>query len=176
MTTNSFRKQICERYFTPAALENKWTCGKTVTQKKGKGWTILSNHVIALHSDYENTENQSTLIDYVSSPVENVFGWIDWITDCLYPFSFVQNETNRKYTSLKPISRNTLQKYIIGLSANAESAVKKILKGKFSILMDGWSKGSTHHVELFSALPDSKVSAVYSTVLLSFRHCTARPT
>ena len=170
MTTNSFRKQIYEGSFTPGALEIKWTCtcGKTVPQKKGKGWTNLWNHKIAVHQDYEKTEHQSTLIDYVSSPVENVFGWIDWITDCLYPFSFVENETNRKYRSLKPISRNTPQKYMIGSSAKVESEDKDKLKGKFCILMDGLSKGSTHYVALFAALPDSKVSAGYSTVLLSF--------
>ena len=98
----------------------------------------------------------------------HMFGRIDWITDCLYPFSFVENETNRKNTSLKPISRNTLQKYTIGLSAKVESAVKDMLKGNFCILMDGWSKGSTHYKPLFAALPDSKMSAGYSTVLLSF--------
>ena len=39
--------------------------------EKAKGCTNLWNHVIALHPDYENTENESTLIDYASSE-ENV--------------------------------------------------------------------------------------------------------
>ena len=44
---------------------------KKCNAEKAKGCTNLWNHVIALHPDYENTENESTLIDYASSE-ENV--------------------------------------------------------------------------------------------------------
>lgn len=42
----------------------------------------------------------------------NAYRWIHLIVDRGLPFAFVEAESVRSFTSLKPLSRNTLTKYM----------------------------------------------------------------
>ena len=43
---------------------------------------------------------------------KNIYSWINWICCTIKPFSVVEDKLNRQYTTLEPISVNTLKKYI----------------------------------------------------------------
>ena len=47
-----------------------------------------------------------------------------------FPFSFVENEVNRRYTQLEPISRRTLLKGMQNLTVRVEKDIAKELPKK----------------------------------------------
>ena len=142
-------------------------CERIIVRKAGAGWTNTFNHVKSFHPEWEQDSKQSQLA-FTASPVENVYCWIDWVTTNLKPFSFVEEEETRNYTKLKPICRNTLLKHMIGVTKQVEQKISNLLSGKkFSLLIDGWSKGSTYYLAIFAAYPE-KTESSFATCLLTF--------
>ena len=80
--------------------------------------------------EYRKCKKQGKAMDAYIRPVtekaRSVYGWIDWIVESCLPFSIVTNERFRKYSSLKPISKNTLQKYCKLLVAYVKEKLAKL--------------------------------------------------
>ena len=177
MTSN---KKISKMYFTRRDDDaNLWLCkcGKELTKKKGTGWSNLMHHIKSQHPVYSQrnkqslskfvTENPSTSNTVVSRSALNAFGWIELICICLKPFSFVEDPTIRKYINLGSMNNVTLKKYMTKLTLEVEKKITKELPGKFALIIDGWSKGSTHFVGLFASYPWNNRNG-YRTALLTF--------
>lgn len=73
----------------------------------------------------------------VNDKTKNIYGWIEWILNENLLFVFVDSDSTKKYTSLKPISSRTLQRYVISLGHAIEENIKKSLPDKFGIIIDG---------------------------------------
>ena len=86
---------------------------------------------------------------------------------CLLPFSIVDNNNMRRFFSFAGICRNTLTKYVHKLVLTVEHKISLTLPGKFALIFDGWSCGSTHYVAVYASYP-SESAYGYSTALLSF--------
>ena len=84
------------------------------------------------------------------------------------PFSFVENEYNKKYTSLNPKSRPTLMKYLELVEEKVEQKITVLLPEKFGIIIDGWSDSSTseHSLALYATCPSSSNENI--STLLAF--------
>jgi len=154
-------KALRDKYFTQLDDENKWmcVCGKVISQAKNKGYTNLINHLKLLHSDYQMDEKNQSLDKFVtiqasssvSRKAKNYFCWIEWICSELRPFSFVESEYTRKYCSLEPICRNTLTKIMNLVTRRVERKITTTLPSVFAIIIDGWTKSSTHYVGVFAS-------------------------
>ena len=176
-------KSVTLRYFTKISDDGNsstWqcqgkvgedVCKKKIIRQKGAGYTNTFNHVKSHHPEWNEDWSQKKLgfVNAVSiAPVENIYGWVHWITEGLKPFSFVTEATTRTYTKLKPICTNTLLKHMHGIAKQVEEKISLLLaEKKFAILIDGWSKGSTHYVAIFASYADTNSNG-YSTVLLAF--------
>jgi hypothetical protein len=66
----------------------------------------------------------------------NVYKWIDWLVESNLPFSFVDEQVNRKYSNLKPICNKTLKIALHAVTQKVEDIITKMLPSKFA-LMDG---------------------------------------
>ena len=181
---NDGNKFIVQLYFTQSKdSNNKWKCkcGKEIIQKKNTGWTNLFNHIKSQHPESTERERHlkptSSIDHYVktndaSKKGKNIFNWIDWICCGLKPFNFEECELTRKYTNLPPVSENTLKKYMDLLTKEVEKKIGDLLPPKFAIVLDGWTKNSTHFLGVFASYtcisPTSKCSNGYETVLLAF--------
>ena len=140
-------KSICLRYFTAQDEGgNKCTRGKVLIQRKNSGWTYLFNHMTSRHPEWDRPENQSKITSLSLSPSDNLFAWIEWACKGLKLFNFVEDPLTRKYTNLKPITTKTLQKYMDLLYRKVELTIVNILPSKFTVVMYGWTKGSTHYL------------------------------
>ena len=64
----------------------------------------------------------------------------------LRPFSFVESDYVKKNVKLEAISKKTLQKYMQLLIAKKEQEIIKAMPEKFSLLVNGWTYGSTHYL------------------------------
>ncbi|POM81093.1 Hypothetical protein PHPALM_986 [Phytophthora palmivora] len=104
----------------------------------------LIDHVIKRHPDFVATmlvsgTNNATLVSFIEQKSQTVFCWIDWITACNLPFTFCEDGTMTKYTTLARISTETLPKYAtlvvreveidIGLAIPVKNRHIKFLKG-----------------------------------------------
>ena len=174
----SLNRRISLLYFTEEAADSgsyKCTCGKRIIQKKGTGWSNLFNHIKAQHPEWKDRANQGMqTLQFpkkepisVTSSVENMYGWIDWVVGDLRPFSFVEEERTRRYTNLKPVCSKTLKSKMSLLTEEVERKITAMLPEQFALIFDGWSKSSTHFVALFASYPDRNENG-YSTVLLAF--------
>ena len=128
------------------------------------------SHIKSQHPEYNKSQQSSVSTFFQAGPSvtrtgHNNFGWIDWICMDLLPFSIVEKESTRKCSNLGSISRNTLIKYMEKLTKCVENEIAKELTDKFSLIIDGWTSGSTHFVGLFASYPSQRG---YSTVLLAF--------
>jgi hypothetical protein len=93
---------------------------------------------------------------FVDSKSSNIYGWIDWIVAKNLPFSFCEDECTKKYTKLKPISVETLMKYMELLVLQVENRIKDDLPEEFAIIFDGWSEDSTHFIGIFAVFSSAK--------------------
>ena len=57
----------------------------------------------------------------------------------------------RKYCNLAPIAENTLKKFLEIVTKEVEVAKKSKLPNRFVLVIDGWSKSSTHFVGVFGS-------------------------
>ncbi|GMF43345.1 unnamed protein product [Phytophthora fragariaefolia] len=85
-------------------------------QEPKTGYSNLFDHVIKRHPDFVATmmasgANNATLVSFIDQKSQMVFCWIDWITACNLPFSWCEDGTAIKYTTLAHISTEMLLKY-----------------------------------------------------------------
>lgn len=90
----------------------------------------------------------------------NICGWLDYIVTELAPFSIVDaklypvfHKLFVKPTTLTPISRNTLMKYMKAVRDSVVKKLSNLLKNQMiAIYMDGWNDGkiarSDHYVAI----------------------------
>ena len=163
-------KELTSRYFTPVqdkpgTFECK--CGSVNTQK-GSGYPNLLNHIKNKHKD-DNilTSNQTVLDQYFDPKVAQIYGWMDWIVTKGLPFTFCEDETNRKYCRLKPLSYKTFMKYLGLVTTAVEKEIGNQLPTHFGIVFDGWSDSSVHYVGLFACFCDANGEPLYPFLAFS---------
>ena len=61
----------------------------------------------------------------------------------------MENELTRKYCNLAPIAENTVKKYMEIVTKEVEAVIKTKLPNWFVLVIDGWSKSSTHFDGVF---------------------------
>ena len=134
--------RISEGQDEKTTAEQTWRCrecGKDITRLKSRGgWTMLTQHV-KTHKDWEKTcqaaQVSGQMYNYVTRTVSpravNAFNWIEWIVMDDLPFSFIEKRLTRKNTSLEPLSRSSLMKYLGALSIRMESKIKEMLPDTF---------------------------------------------
>ena len=83
----------------------------------------------------------------------------------LKPFSLVEDEHTKKYTNLAPITVPTLKKYMDKVTKAVELKIAEQLPERFTLAIDGWTKGTTHFVAIFASYPHEDT---YATALLTF--------
>ena len=89
---------------------------------------------------------------------------MEWVVMNGLSFSFVENEYNKKYTSLNPISRPTLMKYLELVKEKVEQKITVLLPEKYGIIIDGWSASSTSedYLALYATYPSSSNERLFS--------------
>ena len=97
----------------------------------------------------------------------NIYSWLEWICCGLKPFNFVENELTRKYCNLAPIAEKMLKKYMEIVTKEVEVVTKTKLPNRFVLVIDGWSKSSTHFVGIFVSY-SCENNLGYKSALLSF--------
>ena len=143
-----------------------------LTQKLNTGWSNLFQHIKSQHSDYLQ-DAQSTLQSFVvSKPAStkkaaNIYSSLEWICCGLKLFNFVENELTRKYCNLAPIAVNTLKKYMEIVTKEVKVVIKTKLLNRFVLVIDGWSKNSTHFVGVFASY-SCENNLGYESALLLF--------
>ena len=172
-------RDVVKRYFKQDKGTEEWTCtcGKKLKQRHGTGYTNLFNHIKSQHKDWDGGASGQKTLDgnviaisrdkTISDSVENLYSWVEWVCVGMKPFSFVEDELTRKYSSLQPICTKTLKKYMSLLTTTVEREISKLLPERFAIIIDGWSKSSTHFLAVFASFPSNEENG-YSTVLLAF--------
>jgi hypothetical protein len=169
-------KFICDTLFEKTGEKNIFKCKlclKTRKQETGKGYSNLINHLITDHPDYEDqcnvlSRNGSVLSHFVLIPkVVNIVDWMDWILDQNLPFSFVDKESTRKNSSLKPISSETLKAKMFLLEEHLQTYIAQNLPEKFGILFDGWSDSNVHYLAVYAVVPFSDIFGQYPLLMFS---------
>ena len=113
----------------PEATGGKWKCklceGALTWRGSNSGYSVFVQHMKGSHSSTwrrdldelkSNNARNGNLDGYVRRTVSdkaiNLFNWIDWVVFEDLPFSAVENPRMRKYSSLQPITTDTLMKYM----------------------------------------------------------------
>ena len=125
----------------------KCVCQKQLSQKTGSGWRNLFSHIKSHHPEWKQSGsvNQNSITTFVgfrsgessskvSGPVDNTFGWIEWIVLGMKPFNFVEDPLNCKYSNLKDISTKTVMKYMDRLTKVVEQKIAEKLPDKFALV------------------------------------------
>jgi len=92
----------------------------------------------------------------------NSYAWIICVVENYLPLTFVESESIRKYSKLKPISRITLKKHMILVQKFVQIKIADVLPIKIGLVFDGWSCNGIHYVGLFA------VSIAKSPFLVKF--------
>ena len=142
-------------------------CHITRIRIPNSGWSNLHNHVISEHEyEYKDTaldelnvkphlkQRQLTIDTFLPKKTKNIYGWIDWMIDENRPFTFVEKEKTRQYSSLEPICYQTLMRYCKVIVDKLHITIKNSLPLKFGLIMDGWSADSEHFVAVFASYVD----------------------
>lgn len=172
------KKEVSLCIFTPTEVPSKWRCSlcsKERTQNVGTGWSNLYSHISAEHperiANFVPTldSSQSSLDSFilpVTKQARNIAKWIEWVIMDDLPFSFVDRERTRLFTSLDPICRNTFKKYFHLLVKKVKAEIEAALPSTFGLLFDGWSLGSEHYLAIFATWT-MPISSTVKTALLS---------
>ncbi|KAL0217490.1 hypothetical protein RCL1_008071 [Eukaryota sp. TZLM3-RCL] len=135
-------------------------CETTVLQEEKSGYVNLISHLRQHHRDFEAVYLTGTKIGSVipfvvsTDKPSTIYGWLDWTITGISPFSFVDSELTRRYTTLKPICSNTLLKYMELLDDATMESISALLINKFGLVLDGWNDHQSHveYVAVFAAV------------------------
>ena len=89
-------------------------------------------HIRTQHETSNTSTSQSTLEFMHCKKSETIYGWLEWVSIDLRPFSCVEQELTRKYSKLEKITVPTLQKYMHLVANKVEAAIEKELPEKFA--------------------------------------------
>jgi len=140
-------------------------CGKERKQRVGTGYQNLIEHITRSHPDWKElmseTEkgSKSKLTSFIDTKSSNIYSWIDWIVAEDLPFNFCENQSSRKYAKLKPISVESVMKYMDLLVIKVGGRIKNGLPQKFAVVFDGWSEDSTHFIGIFAVFISDEAEA-----------------
>ena len=88
------------------------------------------SHFTQSHKHYEElmkNSGQFNLKFIVSDKARNLYGWLDWIIVGGYPFNFVENKVNQKYSTLTTICTTTFTTYLQKLTQQVEKNITEKL-------------------------------------------------
>ncbi|KAE8952353.1 hypothetical protein PR001_g33327, partial [Phytophthora rubi] len=112
-------------------------------------------HVRREHPSFEaemraaTTAETSSLIHYARRTPVNRFGWLEWVVKANLPLVFCENPLARRYTSLEPISVETLRALMESVAQLVGLDIAGELPDRFGLMLDGWSHASVHYVAVF---------------------------
>jgi hypothetical protein len=166
MSRTPTHKEYCVEFFTRDKDDADFVqCNLCTMRYKcptGQGWTNAFNHLKSgAHPEYAELYNRRIADKNISS-ISGAFGasekaksihfWIRKIVFLNLPFSHVEESLAREGHKYKPISVESLKKYMHLLKAEVVSRIKKqLIKAKtFGIAHDGWTHGSDHYLGLFA--------------------------
>jgi len=160
-----FRDEVIEHYFGDIKSKNdikminarsshKWECkacysinmkidGNIVKCNYNKGYDKLYNHVENKHKDYLNVlfnkrQSIQTIFECNSTKAKYIYGHLDNLCSNNLSFSDCSKAKHRLYSSLDPISRNSLIKYHTALSKAIANEIKNSLPTNIGLIIDGW--------------------------------------
>jgi len=147
----------------PEATGGKWKCklceGALTWRGSNSGYSAFVQHMKGSHSSTwrrdldelkSNNARNGNLDFYVRRTVSdkaiNLFNWIDWVVFEDLPFSAVENPRMRKYSSLQPITTDTLMKYMELLNQRVLGKLKDYVPDSNVYLkFDSWSCDDEHY-------------------------------
>ncbi|ETL24308.1 hypothetical protein L916_21680 [Phytophthora nicotianae] len=88
----------------------------------------------------------------------NRFGWLEWIVKANRPLMFCENTFARRYSSLEPISVETLRALLEGVTRSVEADVAAEPPDAFGIMFDGWTHSSEDFVAVFAYCEDNGIA------------------
>ena len=137
-------------FYPPETTDGKWIyklCEGALTWRgSNSGYSAFVQHMTGSHSSTwrrdlnelkSNNARNGNLDGYVRRTVSdkaiNLFNWIDWVVFENLSFSVVENPRTRKYSSLQPITADTLMKHMGLLS---QRVLEKLKEREASTLME----------------------------------------
>eukprot|EP00171_Calliarthron_tuberculosum_P003338 IDg3338t1 len=138
-----------------------WMCRCGVKRKKGStSYENLLLHVQTALLNFEDILSEDKCVTqaqivrfFASQKSKGYYGWFNFITNGLLPFSFVENSVVCQFSNFEPISLSTLIRYLPKLTAYAEEKIFVKLPQKIVLVFDGWSTGSTHILAIYASFP-----------------------
>jgi hypothetical protein len=153
---NPSSKEVCNFFFSlKENYDYLCECGK-VCKRSGTSWQNLMTHIRESHPNYIEQmklaldSSKAPLFSLVDSKSSNLWGWLKFIVGKGVPFNWCEDEVVRDFSKLKPISVETLQKYMELLTKEIETEIEKILPDRFGLIVDEWSEGSEHFFAIFA--------------------------
>lgn len=152
---------------------------KPLKQNVKKGYTNLKNHLRAcIGEDYEEQYKSlvsslnptacappSSMLGFVVNEKEkSIFQWMEWVAVRDQPLNEIDNELTRKLSKAKSVSSKSMRKYILSVTESVKKSIAADVPGKFAVLFDGWTLGTTHYVAMFASYIKD---AVHKEVLLA---------
>ncbi|KAE8996964.1 hypothetical protein PF011_g15695 [Phytophthora fragariae] len=155
--------QVSAYFFTPCSDEYaepvpeyfRCRCGTVRKQTRRNGFSNLMQHVRREHPSFEaemraaTTAETGSLIHYARRTPVNRFGWLEWVVKANLPLVFCENPLARRYTSLEPISVETLRALMESVAQLVGLNIAGELPDRFGLMLDGWSHASVHYVAVF---------------------------
>jgi hypothetical protein len=89
-------------------------------------------------------------MQFVDSKSKNIWGCLKFIIGKGVAFNWCEDKIVRDFSKLKPISVETLQKYMDLLTEEIENKIREMLPEKFGVIIDG----SEHFFAIFACFPD----------------------
>ncbi|ETP47049.1 hypothetical protein F442_06809 [Phytophthora nicotianae P10297] len=166
--------QIAEYFYSPCRDQYdesvpeyfRCRCEKVRKQTSRNGFTKLMQHVHSEHPTFQEemladtTAQIGSVAHDARRTAMNHFGWLEWIVKANLLLMFCENA----YTSLEPISVETLRALLEGVTRSVEAAVAAELPDAFGIMFDGWAHSSEHFVAVFAYYEGNGIA---KSVLLS---------
>jgi len=170
----SISKETIDFYFKTSDKDMfTCICGARRKCKKGAGYSNLYSHIQTAHPNHQQevsqfrAANNLLITSMLDSKAINSFGWISCIVENNFPLSFVESESVRKQSKLRPISCETLKKQMFQVQSLLQQKIKDGIPDKFGLVFDGWSSNGIHFVSLFCVFSNS-TKDFKSPVLLKF--------
>ncbi|ETK72146.1 hypothetical protein L915_20704 [Phytophthora nicotianae] len=111
-----------DQYGEPVPEYFRCRCGKVRKQTSRNGFTNLMQHVRSEHPTFQGemlaatTAQTGSVAHYACRTAMNRFGWLEWIVKANLLLMFCENTFARRYTSLEPISVETLRALLEGVN------------------------------------------------------------
>lgn len=166
-------KILCNLYFSQVEGDlniNLYKCKCGNKRVKTGGWSNLLTHVTQSHKEEYKSVYLAALsgdggaieqfVSQCSSKSKNIYGWMEQIVMNDLPQTFVENVFVKRYSRLLPISRNTVNKYLVRCQSIVKVIIKKMLPETFGLIFDGWTCTGEHYIAIFATWTAEKGSVM----------------